>query len=81
MFIWVALKENAKQAKDIVDNYSDLVQSRMSAGRYRKVALFKKQNQTFHLGPMIWKVLQIKSTIAQSRKLHVLTTIKSKKKK
>ena len=37
MYIWVALKENAKTSKDIVDNYRDLFESKMSAGGVDKL--------------------------------------------
>ena len=34
--IWVALKENVKKRKDIVDNYKSMFESRISAGAVEK---------------------------------------------
>ena len=58
MFIWVALKENAKQAKYIEDNYRNMFESRMSGGGKEDYLIQRNLKQTFPDGPMTWKVMQ-----------------------
>ena len=50
MFIWVALKRECETSKDIV--------SRISAGGIENCFVQRNLKQTFHLGLMIWKVMQ-----------------------
>ena len=51
-------QRECKTSKDIVDNYRDLFESRMSAGGKENCFVQKNPKQTFHLGPMIWKVMR-----------------------
>ena len=53
-------QRECKTSKDIVDNYRDLFESRISAGGVEKCLIQKNLKQTFPLGPMIWKVMQRK---------------------
>ena len=86
-------RRDCKTSKDLVDNYIDLFEYRMSAGGVENWFIQKILKQTFPLGPMIWKVMPTKAwrdvaSLQTNRlnnytksQLHVLTTINSKKKR
>ena len=62
--IWVALNRSAK-SEDIVDNYKNMFESRISAGATEKYLVWRDLMQTSLHGPMMWKVMQtVRSGIA-----------------
>ena len=79
-------------SEDIVDNYRNMFDSRMSAGGIEKLPYSEHPKQTFPLDPMMWKVMRRNAwkDIANLQRnqlnsytkwqLHRLTTINSKKK-
>ena len=60
MYIWVALKESVKFVKDNVTNYTDMFESRISAGAKEKrpTRASGKPDAETASGPMTWKVTQ-----------------------
>ena len=90
MFVWVALKDNAKQAKKLWT----ITEICLNPGFQLDVKMNFSENtkQTFHLGLMIWKVMRgnVWKDIANLQinqfknytmsQLHVLTTMNSEKK-
>ena len=78
-------------SKDIVDNYQNMFESRISVGAVESYLILRNLAQTFLHGPLICKVMQrnARNDIANWRteqpsnfsksQLHALTTINSKK--
>ena len=87
-------QRECETSKDVVDNYRNMLESRISAKAKRKATLFRETwRKHFLMVPWIWKVMQRNtwSDIASWRttqpgnctklQLHALMTINSKKKK
>ena len=91
-FFW-SHSTRVSTSKDIVNNYRDVFESRMSAGGKENNLVRGDLMQTSQHGLMIWKVMQrsVSSDVASWRtkrfnnctmsQLHVLTTINLKKKR
>ena len=90
---WVALKENVKKNKNILDNYRNMFESRISAGAMENYQFPGNQMRIFPHGLMTWKVMQRsawKDVVSWQTKQrnnhtksqhHALTTTNSKKTK
>ena len=85
-------QRECKPSKDIVDNYRNMFEFRMSAGGIEIYFIQRNLRQTFPHGPMTWKVMRRNAwkdcanwrtkrlNSYTKSQLHVLTTINSKKK-
>ena len=85
-------QRQCETSKDIVDNYKNMIESRISAGAKEKLLCSGDLTQTSPHGPMMWKVMprNVWSDIASRQtgrlnnstkyQLHALMTIISKKK-
>ena len=51
-------QRECQTSKDIVDNYSDMFESRISAGTVENYLFPGNWMRTFPHGPMTWKVMQ-----------------------
>ena len=86
-------QRDCQTSKDIVDNYRNMFESKISAGAAESYPILRNLAQTFPHGSMTWKVMQrnVWSDIASWRteqlkgctksQHHALTTTKSKKTK
>ena len=54
----VCTQRDCETSKDIVDNYRNMFESRISAGATEKLPCSGKLTQTSLHGPLIWKVMQ-----------------------
>ena len=85
-------QRECQTSKDIVDNYRNMFESKISAGAAESYPILRNFAQTFPHGPMIWKVMrrnawtdivnwkQNNSTTIQSLNQHrALTTTNSRK--
>ena len=93
MFIWVVLNKNAKISTDIVDNYKDLFESRISAGRVEKLLFSEKSEANIfswsyavegHAKKCVERISNLQTNRLDNytrSQHHALTTVKTKKKK
>ena len=54
----VCTQRECQTSKDIVDNYRNMFESKISAGAAESYPILRNFAQTFLHGPMIWKVMR-----------------------
>ena len=77
----VCTQRDCETSKDIVDNYRNMFESRISAGATEKLPCSGKLTQTSLHGPLIWKVMQrnVWKDIGSWRTKQLSTCIKSQR--